>query len=81
MDSDIWEVVSALRSSLGLKLAMVMVHLVYAGILFLFYEDLIEETKREPWYVGVSFLEQIWNWVFKISSISLVKNYFFSSSP
>ncbi|KAG7968730.1 hypothetical protein I3843_08G169200 [Carya illinoinensis] len=46
----------AQRSSLGLKLAMVMVHLVYAGILFLFDEDLIEKTKREPWYIALYLL-------------------------
>ncbi|KAF9678618.1 hypothetical protein SADUNF_Sadunf07G0053200 [Salix dunnii] len=41
----------AMRSSLGLKAALVALHLVYAGILFLFDSDLIEKTKEEPWYV------------------------------
>ena len=40
---------------LGLKAALVVLHIVYAGILFLFDSDLIEKTKQEPWYV-VSFL-------------------------
>uniref|UniRef100_A0A6N2LYE5 Uncharacterized protein n=1 Tax=Salix viminalis TaxID=40686 RepID=A0A6N2LYE5_SALVM len=41
----------ARRSSLGLKAALVALHLVYAGILFLFDSDLIEKTKEEPWHV------------------------------
>lgn len=47
---------SARRSSLGLKLALVTLHLVYAGVLFLFDGDLIEKTKSEPWCVGASSL-------------------------
>lgn len=62
--------VSARRSSLGLKLALVTLHLIYAGILFLFDGDLIEKTKQEPWYVRllVSFFLkiQIWSWVLEI---------------
>ncbi|XP_021274907.1 protein S-acyltransferase 10 [Herrania umbratica] len=46
----------ALRSSLGLKVALVMLHLIYAGILFLFDSDLIEKTKREPWYTALYLL-------------------------
>ncbi|GLT71265.1 hypothetical protein SLA2020_432980 [Shorea laevis] len=46
----------ARRSSLGLKLALVSLHLVYAGILFLFDEDLIEKTKGEPWYTALYLL-------------------------
>ncbi|GFZ09410.1 DHHC-type zinc finger family protein [Actinidia rufa] len=41
----------ARRSSLGLKVALVVLHLIYAGVLFLFDKDLIEKTKREPCYV------------------------------
>nr|XP_023890166.1 protein S-acyltransferase 10 [Quercus suber]POE63860.1 protein s-acyltransferase 10 [Quercus suber] len=41
------------RSSLGLKLALVTLHLIYAGILFLFDEGLIEKTKQEPWYTSL----------------------------
>ncbi|XAR73715.1 Protein S-acyltransferase [Bertholletia excelsa] len=40
----------ARRSSLCLKVALLMMHLTYAGILFLFDQDLIEKTKEEPWY-------------------------------
>ncbi|GMY11127.1 protein S-acyltransferase 10 [Fagus crenata] len=46
----------ARRSSLGLKLALVMLHLIYAGILFLFDGDLIEKTKKEPWYTSLYLL-------------------------
>ncbi|KAK8472101.1 hypothetical protein PHAVU_002G112900 [Phaseolus vulgaris] len=37
------------RSSLCLKLALVTIHLIYAGVLFLFDGDLIENTKKEPY--------------------------------
>ncbi|XP_052308800.1 protein S-acyltransferase 10 isoform X7 [Populus trichocarpa] len=47
----------ATRSSLGLKAALVVLHIVYAGILFLFDSDLIEKTKQEPWsYTGLYLL-------------------------
>ncbi|KAJ6919197.1 hypothetical protein NC651_013221 [Populus alba x Populus x berolinensis] len=47
----------ARRSSLGLKAAIVVLHIVYAGILFLFDSDLIEKTKQEPWsYTGLYLL-------------------------
>ena len=42
--------ISARRSSLGLKVALVILHLIYVGVLFLFDSDLIEKTKKEPWY-------------------------------
>uniref|UniRef100_A0A9I9CSU1 S-acyltransferase n=1 Tax=Cucumis melo TaxID=3656 RepID=A0A9I9CSU1_CUCME len=44
------------RSSLGLKVALVMLHLVYAGILFAFDRHLIEEAKIKPWYTASYFL-------------------------
>ncbi|KAF7829021.1 protein S-acyltransferase 10-like [Senna tora] len=40
----------ARRMSLYLKLTLATVHLVYGGVLFLFDEELIEKTKKEPWY-------------------------------
>lgn len=46
----------ARRSSLGLKAALVILHLVFVGILFLFDLDLIEKTKREPWYTTLYLL-------------------------
>lgn len=44
------------RSSLCLKLALVTIHLIYAGVLFLFDGDLIENTKKEPWYTALYLL-------------------------
>ncbi|KAL8472496.1 hypothetical protein ACS0TY_029008 [Phlomoides rotata] len=41
------------RSALSLKVALVILHLVVAGVLFLFDYDLIEKTRREPWYTAV----------------------------
>ncbi|XP_021675326.2 protein S-acyltransferase 10 [Hevea brasiliensis] len=46
----------ARRSSLGLKLALVMLHLIYVGVLFLFDNDLIEKTKQDPWYIALYLL-------------------------
>ncbi|XP_027360768.1 protein S-acyltransferase 10 isoform X2 [Abrus precatorius] len=46
----------ARRSSLCLKLALVTIHLAYAGVLFLFDGDLIEKTKKEPWYTVLYLL-------------------------
>lgn len=39
---------------MGLKAALLMLHLVFAGVLFLFDMDLIEKTKHEPWYVYIT---------------------------
>ncbi|XP_027914237.1 protein S-acyltransferase 10 isoform X1 [Vigna unguiculata] len=44
------------RSSLCLKLALVTIHIIYAGVLFLFDGDLIESTKTEPWYTALYLL-------------------------
>ncbi|CAM8989271.1 unnamed protein product [Rhodiola kirilowii] len=43
------------RSSLGLKVALVILHLAYAGVLFIVYEDLIATSKSNRWY-AVSYL-------------------------
>ncbi|XP_059641310.1 protein S-acyltransferase 10-like [Cornus florida] len=43
----------ARRSSLCLKFALVMLHLIFTGVLFLFDEDLIDKTKSEPWYTAL----------------------------
>ncbi|KAL0332808.1 UNVERIFIED_CONTAM: protein S-acyltransferase 10 [Sesamum calycinum] len=42
----------ARRSALSLKVAVIL-HLVFAGVLFLFDNDLIEKTKKEPWYTAI----------------------------
>lgn len=44
------------RSTLCLKLALVVIHLVYVGVIFLFDGDLIEKTKKEPWYTAIYLL-------------------------
>ncbi|XP_068343820.1 protein S-acyltransferase 10-like isoform X2 [Pyrus communis] len=41
----------ARRSALGLKVALVMLHLIYPGLIFLFDGGLIEKTKKEPCFV------------------------------
>ncbi|KAL7255598.1 hypothetical protein ACSBR1_009688 [Camellia fascicularis] len=46
----------ARRSSLCLKLALVLLHLIYVGILFIFDKDLTDKTKREPWYTAIYLL-------------------------
>ncbi|XP_043810561.1 protein S-acyltransferase 10 isoform X2 [Manihot esculenta] len=46
----------ARRSSLGLKVALVLLHLIYVGILFLFDNDLIDKIKEDPWYMALYFL-------------------------
>ncbi|KAL7143726.1 hypothetical protein ABFS83_08G211800 [Erythranthe nasuta] len=43
----------ARRSALTLKLALVVLHLVLAGVIFLFDNDLIVKTKQEPWYSAI----------------------------
>ncbi|KAM1810102.1 hypothetical protein FF1_026820 [Malus domestica] len=43
----------ARRSALGLKVALVMLHLIYPGLIFLFDGGLIEKTKKEPWYTAI----------------------------
>lgn len=48
--------ISARRSALGLKVALVMLHLIYPGLIFLFDGGLIEKTKKEPWYANASLL-------------------------
>ncbi|KAB2094881.1 hypothetical protein ES319_A02G189900v1 [Gossypium barbadense] len=46
----------ARRSSWGLKVTFVMLHLIFVGILFVFDGDLIEKTKKEPWYTALYLL-------------------------
>ncbi|EPS57193.1 zinc finger family protein, partial [Genlisea aurea] len=42
----------ARRSALCLKVALVVLHLFFAGTIFFFDKDLIKKTKREPWYTA-----------------------------
>ncbi|CAI9111018.1 OLC1v1011151C1 [Oldenlandia corymbosa var. corymbosa] len=46
----------ARRSALGLKVALVLLHLIFVGVLFIFDEDLVGQTKRHPWYTAIYFL-------------------------
>ncbi|KAL8168381.1 hypothetical protein V2J09_009880 [Rumex salicifolius] len=48
--------VAARRSSLCLKVALVILHLIYAGALFLIDRDLIDTTKKQPWYTALYVL-------------------------
>ncbi|XP_055803289.1 protein S-acyltransferase 10-like isoform X2 [Solanum dulcamara] len=43
----------ARRSTFCLRIALVMLHLIYVGVLFVFDKDLIHKTKEEPWYTTV----------------------------
>lgn len=43
----------ARRSTCCLRIALVMLHLIYLGVLFVFDKDLIHKTKEEPWYTTV----------------------------
>ncbi|CAL9159769.1 unnamed protein product [Musa hybrid cultivar] len=42
----------ARESPWGLKAAMVLFHVFFAGVLFLLDRDLIRRTKEKPWYTG-----------------------------
>ncbi|KAL1199756.1 Protein S-acyltransferase 10 [Cardamine amara subsp. amara] len=44
------------RSSLLLKLALVVLHLTFVGFLFLFDTEFVEKTKRDPWYMAFYLL-------------------------
>ncbi|XP_009602648.1 protein S-acyltransferase 10 isoform X1 [Nicotiana tomentosiformis] len=46
----------ARRSTFCLKVALVMLHLIYAGVLFEFDKDLIQKTKQDPWYTTAYLL-------------------------
>lgn len=41
---------SARRSTLFLKLALVMLHLIFIGLLFIFYGDFRDKIALHPWY-------------------------------
>ncbi|OVA16027.1 zinc finger protein [Macleaya cordata] len=43
----------ARRSSLVLQIALVTVHIIFVGVLFIFDRDLIEKTIKEPWYTAI----------------------------
>ncbi|RWR92405.1 protein S-acyltransferase 10 [Cinnamomum micranthum f. kanehirae] len=41
------------RSAWGLKAALLLMHLVIVGVLFLFDTYLIQKTREEPWYTSI----------------------------
>ncbi|XP_010918214.1 protein S-acyltransferase 10 isoform X1 [Elaeis guineensis] len=41
------------RSKWGLKVALVLLHVIFVGVLFLLDADLIRKTKEEPWYTAI----------------------------
>ncbi|CAL9109540.1 unnamed protein product [Musa textilis] len=43
----------ASRSSWGLKAAMVLLHVTFVGVIFLFDANLIRKTREEPWFTAV----------------------------
>ncbi|XP_060191330.1 protein S-acyltransferase 10 isoform X2 [Lycium barbarum] len=43
----------ARRSTFCLRIALVMLHLIYVGALFVFDKDLIHKTKQDPWYTTI----------------------------
>ncbi|XP_059292975.1 protein S-acyltransferase 10 isoform X2 [Lycium ferocissimum] len=43
----------ARRSTFCLRIALVMLHLIYVGVLFVFDRDMIHKTKQDPWYTTV----------------------------
>ncbi|KAL9680055.1 hypothetical protein QQ045_017929 [Rhodiola kirilowii] len=46
----------ARRSAMAMKVALIALHLVFAGVLFLVDGDLITKTKYEPWYTALYVL-------------------------
>ncbi|CAI8588512.1 unnamed protein product [Vicia faba] len=44
------------RSSTCMKLVLLLTHLIYAGVLFLFDGDLVVKTKKEPWFTALYLL-------------------------
>ncbi|XP_033510498.1 protein S-acyltransferase 10-like [Nicotiana tomentosiformis] len=46
----------ARRSTFCLRIALVILHLIYVAVIFVFGEDLIHKTKQEPWYTIIYLL-------------------------
>ncbi|KAL3527270.1 hypothetical protein ACH5RR_011926 [Cinchona calisaya] len=60
----------ARRSAFGLKVALVVLHLIFVGILFVFDNDFIEKTKQRPWYTAI----------YLILFVATLAQYFFTSN-
>ncbi|GAB2223965.1 hypothetical protein Droror1_Dr00004710 [Drosera rotundifolia] len=63
----------ARRSSICLKVVLVVLHLVYVGVPFILHGGLVETAKRAPWYIGL----------FLLLFVATLSQYFFTagSSP
>lgn len=59
----------AQRSTLYLKVALVMLHLIFIGVLFIFYGDFREKTAVHPWYMALYLL----------LFVATIAQYFFTS--
>ncbi|CAH1421645.1 unnamed protein product [Lactuca virosa] len=59
------------RSTLCMKLALVMLHVIFVGFLFILDEDLIEKSKQQPWYTSMYMLLVV---------VTLVQYFFTSGS-
>eukprot|EP00262_Sarcandra_glabra_P004588 TRINITY_DN15708_c0_g1_i1.p1 TRINITY_DN15708_c0_g1~~TRINITY_DN15708_c0_g1_i1.p1 ORF type:complete len:312 (+),score=17.08 TRINITY_DN15708_c0_g1_i1:54-989(+) len=58
------------RSSLGLKFTLVVLHVVFAGVLFILDGWLVEKTRKHPWYTAIYLL----------LFVTTLVQYFFTSS-
>ncbi|CAN4083517.1 unnamed protein product [Withania somnifera] len=43
----------ARRSTFCFRISLVMLHLIYVGVLFVFDKDLIHNTEEEPWFIAI----------------------------
>lgn len=57
-----------------LKVALVLLHIVYVGVLFLFDGDMIAKTRKEPWYCFL-FLDFVENDLFELTLLKLCRLY------
>lgn len=69
----VW-VFSGRRASLCLKVALVVLHIVYVGVLFLFDGDMIAKTRKEPWYCFL-FLDFVENDLLELTLLKLCRLY------
>ncbi|THU67083.1 hypothetical protein C4D60_Mb05t20910 [Musa balbisiana] len=61
----------ASRSSCGLKAVIVLLHITFVGVIFLFDANLIRKSREEPWYITVYLM---------VFLVTLVQYFFTSGS-
>lgn len=61
----------ARRSTLCMKLALVMLHIIFVGFLFIVDDDLLQKSKEQPWYTSMYMLLVV---------VTLVQYFFTSGS-